>query len=318
MAAKTPRIIFMGTPEIAAYVLEKLIINDYKIAAVVTSPDKPAGRGRKIGFSEVKEVALQHSLKLFQPVDLSDPAFIHELKTISPGVQIVVAFRKLPAEVWQMPPLGTFNLHASLLPDYRGAAPINRVIINGEKYTGVTTFFVDEKIDTGKILLREKINIERGETAGSLHEKMKIKGAGLVIKTLKGLLNDSIKPIEQKDLEKQYDSLNKAPKIFKEDCRIDWKKSCNEIVNLIRGLNPLPGAFTELTINKNKSLYLKIFEAVPEIFFHSYPFKTVLTDNKTYLKITTPDGAVNIKELQLSGKKRITTAEFLRGYNISK
>ncbi len=318
MPEHEPRIVFMGTPEIAAYVLEKLIEKQYKIAAVVTAPDKPSGRGRKTQISAVKRVALENSLKLLQPNNLSDTGFINELKTISPDVQIVVAFRKLPNEVWQIPSLGTFNMHASLLPDYRGAAPINRVIINGEKYTGVTTFLIDENIDTGKILLKERISIENEETAGSLHEKIKVKGANLVIKTLEGLLNKNLKSMAQSELEPKSQNLKKAPKIFKEDCRINWKKSCNEIVNLIRGLNPVPGAFTEIPAADGSMLFLKIFEATPEKFEHNYPDSKILTDNKTYLKITTPDGAVNIKELQVPGKKRYSVEEFLRGYDMLK
>lgn len=318
MPPQKPDIVFMGTPGLAAYILNTLLEHGCRIAAVVTSPDKPSGRGRKMRISEVKKTALEYDLKILQPENLSNPDFINDLKTISPDVQIVVAFRKLPREVWKIPPLGTFNLHASLLPNYRGAAPINRVIINGEKYTGVTTFFIDENIDTGKILLREKINIEPNETAGSLHEKIKTKGSQLVIKTLEGLVNNSLVPVEQKDMEKEFGSLKKAHKIFREDCRIDWNKSCSEIVNLVRGLSPNPGAFTELRINENPSLYVKIFEAIPEKFEHNYPVKSIITDNKTYLKIATPDGAVNIKKLQLPGKRRITAEEFLRGYDISK
>ncbi len=317
MSEKNPRIVFMGTPEIAAYVLKELVVNNYNIAAVVTAPDRPAGRGRKLCISEVKKTAIEYDIKVLQPENLNDTNFINELKDISPDIQIVVAFRKLPKEVWQTPHLCTFNLHASYLPDYRGAAPINWVIINGEKQTGVTTFIIDDKIDTGKILLREKIDIEPYETAGTLHDKIKAKGARLVIKTLEGILDKSLTPIDQKSIENEFDNLNKAPKIFKEDCCIDWSRAGDEIANLIRGLNPVPGAFTEITIKENKTVCIKIFEAIPEKFDHTYPVKTILTDNKTYLKITTPDGAIKIKKLQLPGKKPCKVEEFLRGYNIS-
>ena len=317
MPSKTPKIVFLGTPEIAAYVLEKLLEDKYRIEAIVTSPDKPAGRGRQMRISEVKKVAMRHNLRVFQPENLKDPDFINELKATSPDIQIVVAFRKIPREIWQIPPLGTFNMHASLLPYYRGAAPINRVIMNGEKHTGVTTFLIDECIDTGKILLREKINIEPGETAGTLHDKIKVKGAELVIRTIDGLLNNDITPIEQENIKKEPENLKKAPKIYKEDCRINWAEPCHDIVNLIHGLSPVPGAYTELKINENKSLTIKIFKAVPEKYKHDYPTKKIITDNKTYLKITTPDGVVSIKELQISGKKRISIEEFLRGYRLT-
>ncbi len=318
MSQKDHHIVFMGTPGIAAYVLEKIIDKGYNISAVVTSPDKPAGRGRKVQISQVKRVALDYDLKILQPANLNDPEFINQLKDLSPDIQVVVAFRKLPKDVWQIPPLGTFNMHASLLPDYRGAAPINWAIINGEKYTGVTTFFIDENIDAGKILLKEKIDIDPAETAGSLHDKIKIKGAELVIKTLEGLIKNSLKAVNQKDIEKKYHHLNKAPKILKEDCRINWNNSCQDIVNFIRGLNPKPGAYTEIQISRNKPLEVKIFFAEPEKYNHSHPVKSILTDNKTFFKVTTPDGAVNIKELQIPGKKRVSIEEFLRGYSVEK
>lgn len=316
MSVDKQPVVFMGTPAIAAYVLDYLLSKGVYIAAVVTAPDKPSGRGRSLKASEVKQIALKHNLNVLQPENLNDHKFIKELKKISPAVQVVVAFRKLPAEVWQIPFLGTFNMHASYLPDYRGAAPINWVIINGEKYTGVTTFFIDDKIDTGKILLREKIDIKPTETAGSLHEIIKVEGAKIADKTLKGLLENKINPINQNDLINEKKYLNKAPKIYKEDCRINWNKSCNEIVNLIRGLNPLPGAFTEIPLISDKPVYLKIFEATPCEFKHNYDSASILSDNKNYLKITTPNGAVDVKELQMPGKKRIDIKEFLKGNKV--
>jgi methionyl-tRNA formyltransferase len=311
------RIVFMGTPEIAVASLEAILENGFNVAGVITAPDKPAGRGRKIRFSEVKQFALDKNLHLLQPENLKDPTFIDSLATLKPDVQVVVAFRMLPRAVWAMPPYGTFNLHASLLPDYRGAAPINWAVINGETRTGVTTFFLDEEIDTGKIIASKETEIYPEDTAGSLHDRLKTIGAGLVVETLSKILDGTIETISQDLLISSDRQLKKAPKIFREDCRIDWNKPAREIVNLIRGLNPLPGAFTELPVGGKDLFMMKIFEAESIIEKHDYESGKLLTDNKNYISITTPDGFVSVKNMQAAGKKRMNTEDFLRGYDFS-
>lgn len=314
MHIPSPRIVFMGTPELAMYVLDELIIHDMHVIAVVTAPDKPAGRGRKLKQSPVKQFALSHGIPVLQPENLKSSAFVEELKSLKPDLQIVVAFRMLPEAVWQLSPMGTFNLHASLLPDYRGAAPINHVIINGEKKTGVTTFMIDRQIDTGKILLQEKIAIDPYETAGTLHEKIKKEGAGLVLKTIDGLMSNSIVPVEQSKLVNQESTLNLAPKIHKEDCRICWEQTAKETTNKIHGLSPYPGAFCYLYQNTDNDIVVKLFEARPEVVEHNYPPGTLSTDNKNFIKFATPDGFVRILQIQLPGKKRMYAEELLRGY----
>lgn len=317
MQKKDLRIVFMGTPEIAVESLNAIINNGYQIAGVVTAPDKPAGRGRKIQFSEVKKYALEKGLKLLQPEKLKAPEFIEELAALKPDVQVVVAFRMLPEAVWSLPQLGTFNLHASLLPQYRGAAPINWAIINGESKTGVTTFFLDRKIDTGKIIDKREMEIEPNDTAGSLHDKLKVLGANMVVETLDRIRENNISPIPQEELVNDDQTLKKAPKIFREDCRIDWNKTSGEIRNLIRGLNPVPGAFTELCVDNNESFMMKIFEAEAIREKHQYPPGKLLTDNKNYIKISTTDGFIHVKSMQAAGKKRMNTEDFLRGYDLS-
>ncbi len=318
MDPKAIRIIFMGTPELAAYVLDELINLKYKVVAVVTAPDRPAGRGRKIQLSAVKHLASRHQLPVLQPENLKSDAFLTELAEYKADLQIVVAFRMLPEAVWNMPPLGTFNLHASLLPDYRGAAPINWVIINGEKETGVTTFMLDHEIDTGKVLMRERIPLDPFETAGSLHDKLKPAGADLVVKTIQAIANGDAEPIEQQKLMDHNARLNLAPKLYKEDCRIDWGKPCHEVCNLIHGLSPVPGAFYELPGKEDtEPLLIRIFEARPEVIQHTYKEGTLITDNRNYLAFATPDGLVHLKNLQLPGKKRMQTDDLLRGYHFS-
>ena len=317
MQKKDLRIVFMGTPEIAVESLNAIIENGYQVVGVVTAPDKPAGRGRKIQFSEVKKYALEKGLNLLQPDNLKAPEFIEDLVSLMPDVQVVVAFRMLPEAVWSLPHQGTFNLHASLLPQYRGAAPINWAIINGENKTGVTTFFLDRKIDTGKIIDKREMKIEPNDTAGSLHDKLKFLGAKLVVETLDRIREDNIIPIPQEELVGNNQTLKKAPKIFREDCRIDWNKTSGEVRNLIRGLNPVPGAFTELCVGNNESFMMKIFEAEAIEENHQYLPGKLLTDNKNYIKISTADGFINVKSMQAAGKKRMNTQEFLRGYNFS-
>ncbi len=318
MEAKKLRIVFMGTPELATYSLKKLTDEGYNVRGVVTAPDKPAGRGRKIRIPDVKKFALENNLPVLQPENLKSPEFLDALKALKPDIQVVVAFRMLPEAVWNLPPMGTFNMHASLLPDYRGAAPINWAIINGEKQTGVTTFLLDHQIDTGKILFREKVDIEEGETAGSLHEKIKVAGAGIVLKTIDALAEGTAKPIEQDELIKDPSRLKKAPKIFKEDCRINWNLPCREVANFIHGLSPLPGAYTHIISGKNEKLQLKVFEAEPKKIDHGISPGEVLSDNRKKIQFSTPDGVIEIKSLQISGKKRMNAEEFLRGFDFQK
>ncbi len=315
MQANRLRIVFMGTPELAAHILQVLNESPHHVVAAVTSPDKPAGRGRKINHSPVKQYALNHNIRLLQPTNLKSPDFLNDLQSLLPDIIVVVAFRMLPQKVWDMPELGTFNLHASLLPQYRGAAPINWAIINGERETGVTTFLIDEEIDTGNILFRSRIPIEAFETAGSLHEKIKTAGAPLVMQTIEALGQGKAKPTPQDTLTEKGGQLKKAPKIFKEDCRICWDKSCFSVVNHIHGLSPYPGAFYEVQQDDAPPLLLKVFEARPEKADHSHRPGSILTDNKTFLSVTTPDGYVHINYLQVAGKKRMKTEALLRGFS---
>lgn len=307
------RIVFMGTPEFASYALKTLHEEGYKVVGVVTAPDKPAGRGLKLIPSAVKKYALEKGLRVLQPEKLKSSAFLEELSAMKADVQVVVAFRMLPEVVWSMPPMGTFNLHASLLPQYRGAAPINWAIINGEKETGATTFLLNHEIDTGKILLQEKIPVFKNETAGQLHDRIMVLGAGLILKTLDGLAEGKLEPKAQSVTELAGEQLKKAPKIFKEDCIIDWKRSCQDVVNFIHGMSPYPGAYTVFTANEAESS-LKIFEAEALMQEHRYNYGEIFTDGKTTLLFSTPDGFVSVKSLQAAGKKRMSTADFLRGF----
>lgn len=311
------RIIFFGTPELAAHVLDAIIHKKIEVVAAVTAPDKPAGRGRKLKQSPVKKLAQQQNIPVLQPENLKSPDFIEELKSYKPDLQVVVAFRMLPEAVWSLPPLGSFNLHASLLPDYRGAAPINWVIINGEKETGVTTFMLDHKIDTGKMLFWQKIAVDEYETAGSLHEKVKEKGASLVLKTIEAIGSGNVNPMPQEKWLHENSTLNKAPRIYKEDCRIKWDQPIEHIINHIHGLSPLPGAFTEISDKKAQQVMMKIFKARPDYESTRVMSGTILTDNKHYLKIAGRDGLVSVYELQMAGKKRMTVEELLRGMDFS-
>lgn len=313
MRAKDLRIVFMGTPDLASHVLQSIADHDCHVVAVVTAPDRPAGRGRNLQQAPVKQYAARKKIPVLQPENLNSPEFLSELQSYKADLQVVVAFRKLPESVWSMPVMGCFNLHASLLPDYRGAAPINWVIINGEKETGVTTFLIDHQIDTGQILLQRKIPVEKYETAGSLHEKIKAAGATLVIDTIDALAKGRVKPVKQEQLHDDDKILNKAPKIYKEDCRIHWKKPCVEVVNLIHGLSPQPGAFCEIILNEEDVSSLKIFIARPQITPHDLVPGTMFTDHKTFLRVATPDGFVEVLELQIAGKKRMETQALLRG-----
>jgi methionyl-tRNA formyltransferase len=301
------RIVFMGTPEFAVPSLDALLQSGYNIVAIVTAPDKPAGRGMKINESAVKKYSVEKGLRILQPEKLKNPDFLEELKSLKADLQVVVAFRMLPEIVWNMPGLGTLNLHGSLLPQYRGAAPINWAIINGEKETGVTTFKLQQEIDTGNILLQESFSIGENETAGEVHDRMKLIGARLLVRTVQGLTDGSLK--EHGQIMPVGQPLKHAPKIFTETCRIDWNKSVDEIHNLIRGLSPFPGAFTYF-----EGKVMKIFKSHKEYVKASGTPGIFQTDKKTFLKIATSDGYIHIDEIQLEGKRKMMIADFLRGY----
>lgn len=303
MEKRELRIVFMGTPDFAVLSLDILVQHNYKIVGVITAPDKPAGRGQQLHQSAVKKYAVEKNLAVLQPEKLKNADFINELKALEPNLFIVVAFRMLPELVWQMPEYGTFNLHASLLPQYRGAAPINWAVINGEKETGVTTFFLQQEIDTGNIILQEKINIEDEDNAGSVHDKLMDIGSQLVLKTVQKIEENSVTEQPQ-----ELTTSKHAPKIYKETCLIDWNKPVLEIHNLIRGLSPYPTAFTHLD-----GKVLKIYKSAV-ILRQAQNDKAYLTDNKTYLSFKCADGYLDILELQLEGKKRMKVDEFLRGH----
>jgi len=308
------RIVFMGTPEFAVESLRALVEGGYNIVGVITMPDKPVGKHQSLlQASPVKEYALSQNLPLLQPEKLKDPDFIEQLKAWKADLQIVVAFRMLPEIVWNMPPLGTFNLHASLLPQYRGAAPINWAIINGEKETGVTTFFLTHEIDTGKIIFQERIPIKDTDNAEIIHDQLMKIGAELVLKTVDAIINNEVHSIEQKAIIADEETLKPAPKIFKETCLIDWHKTTKEIYDFIRGLSPYPTAWTELQTPLGEMLILKIFETEKILQQHDLAVGSIVTDGKKQLDIATPDGFIRIKNLQQAGKKRMPVEDFLRG-----
>ena len=312
---KDLRIVFMGTPDFAVATLGSLLINGYNVAGVVTSPDRPAGRGRKLNKSAVKEFAEESNLLIMQPDNLKDPEFVGRLKSLSPDIFIVVAFRMLPEVIWKMPKLGTFNLHASLLPQYRGAAPINHAIINGETVTGVTTFLIDEKIDTGNILLREEVPVYPFENAGDLHDRLMKHGARLVIKTMEGLSENMLPPQDQSLFMKPGELLKIAPKIFPADCILNWNNEPVTIHNFIRGLSPYPCA-RSLFKSESAEYSFKIFESQPEMTKHNITPGEIMSDGRNFLKVACRDGFISILNLQLEGKKRMNSVEFLRGFNI--
>ena len=306
--SKELRIIFLGTPDFAAASLKKLVENHVNIVAVITAPDKPKGRGKKLGISAVKEYALEADLPVLQPTNLKSPEFLEELKSYEADLQIVVAFRMLPAAVWDMPPLGTFNLHASLLPQYRGAAPINWAIINGEKETGITTFFLKHEIDTGEIIFQEKEPIHEEDNVGSLYERLMNKGADLVLKTVKAVeAGDYPKIPQHTDQEIKH-----APKIFKENCKIDWQQTSEDIRNFIRGLSPYPAAWTKL-----HGKTLKVFQVESANEGTNKPIGEFYSDGKNYIRVNTKDGTLDVLDLQLEGKKRMKVQDFLRGYSFN-
>jgi methionyl-tRNA formyltransferase len=307
------RIVFMGTPEFAVASLDALVKAGYDIVGVVTAPDKPAGRGMKMTESAVKKYAVEKGLHVLQPEKLKNPAFIEELKSLQANLQVIVAFRMLPEIVWNMPPMGSVNVHGSLLPQYRGAAPINWAVINGEKETGVTTFKLKHEIDTGDILLQDRFPIGENETAGEVHDRMKEIGAQLLVKTVKGLVDGTLKETPQVSDGPRL-ALMHAPKIFTETCKIDFSKTTDEVHNLIRGLSPFPGAFTELE-GKMLKIYRSEKEQAPVIA--DPKINAPITDGKTFLKFSCSDGYIKVKELQLEGKKKMAIEDFLRGYHFA-
>lgn len=316
------RIVFMGTPDFAVESLKILVENNYNIVGVITSADKPAGRGQKIHQSAVKEYALEKGLNILQPKNLKAPEFVEELRSLNADLQIIVAFRMLPEIVWNMPKLGTFNLHGSLLPRYRGAAPINWAVINGDKETGVTTFFLKHEIDTGNIIFREKLQIKKNDTAGIIHDKLMEIGANLVLKTVKAIETEDYPQIHQNEFVAEGEELKHAPKIFKEDCKIDWTKNAENIHNLIRGLSPYPAAWTEFKHADNeKKTSMKIYQSEIIKEKHEYSVGTIVSDNKFFLHIAAQNKNgencfISIKQLQQAGKRRLEIKDFLRGVKL--
>ncbi len=310
MMGKDLRIVFMGTPDFAVESLRALVEGGYHIVGVVTPPDKPAGRGRQVQQSAVKQYAESVNLNVLQPEKLKSPEFIAQLESLQADLQVIVAFRMLPEVVWSMPRLGTFNLHGSLLPQYRGAAPLNWAIMNGDKETGVTTFLLSHEIDTGAILFHEKINIGNNDNVGAIHDVLMQIGSRLVLKTVDALAVGNYTAIEQKDV--SVEELKPAPKIFKEDCQINWNKSAEQIRNLVRGLSPYPAAWSVVNDAKGKELSMKIYAVQLGEGCEKSP-GTVETDGKTYLKVATVDKWLFIEDMHLAGKKRLSVVEFLRG-----
>lgn len=309
-----PRIVFYGTPSIAAASLSRMLMEGLNVVAVVTAPDKPAGRGLRLNRSPVKDMATEKGIPVLQPEHMKDPGFLSRLRTINPDLQVVVAFRMMPKEVWSCPPLGTFNLHASLLPQYRGAAPINWAIINGETETGVTTFLLEDKMDTGHILLSEKVSIRPNETAGELHDRLMDIGAGLVIKTVHAIVSGTARPVPQPRVIPEGEKLKPAPKFSREDARIDWSRNYMEVYNLIRGMSPSPGAFTEIPLAGGTVLVLKILHADAVDAQGTMAGNGFQTDRKTFLQIPAGDGYIALKEVQPAGKKIMSIREFLNGF----
>lgn len=308
------KIVYMGTPDFAVEPLRRLVEDNYNVVGVVTMPDKPAGRGHKLQFSPVKQYAVDHNLHVMQPEKLKAEEFVNELRSLNADLFIVVAFRMLPEVVWAMPRLGTFNLHGSLLPQYRGAAPLNWAIINGEKKTGITTFFLTHEIDTGKIIDQQVIAIEDSDNVGTIHDKLMVMGGDLVIKTVKAILWGGIKPIPQEELYASESELKPAPKIFKETCHLDFNNPTENIHNLVRGLSPYPAAWANLTAEGKEDVQMKIYETKKEICAHNEAPGTLLTDGKKFLKVATKDGYLHLLQIQVPGKKRLSIEDFLRGF----
>lgn len=311
---KDLRIVYMGTPDFAVEPLSKLVEGGYNIVGVITMPDKPIGRHQnELSASPVKKYAVEHGLRVLQPVKLKDPEFVEELRSLQADLQIVVAFRMLPEVVWNMPRYGTFNLHAALLPQYRGAAPINWAIINGDTETGITTFFLDHDIDTGSVIQRVPVPILDTDNVEDVHDKLMHLGSDLVVETVDNILAGTVTPIPQSELQTD-EPLRPAPKIFKETCRIDWTQGVKRTYDFVRGLSPYPAAWTELTYN-GKTSVLKVYATSKEFCEVSEPIGTIVTDGKTYLKVAQADGYQHLLTIQLAGKKRMQTADFLRGFH---
>ena len=319
------RIVYMGTPDFAVESLRCLVEGGYNVVGVITMPDKPAGRGHKLQFSPVKQYALEHSLPLLQPEKLKDEAFVEALREWKADLQIVVAFRMLPEVVWNMPRLGTFNLHASLLPQYRGAAPINWAVINGDTETGITTFFLKHEIDTGEVIQQVRVPIADTDNVEVVHDKLMMLGGKLVLETVDAILNGTVKPIPQEEMA-VVGELRPAPKIFKETCRIDWNQPVKKIYDFIRGLSPYPAAWSELIASEKESVVVKIFEVEKIVKKNDKRCRnsrgrfckvgSIETDGKKYIKVSVPGGFVSILSLQLPGKKRLKIDELLRGYHL--
>ena len=314
MNKKDLRIVYMGTPEFAVESLKRLVEGGYNIVGVITMPDKPMGRhGSVLQPSPVKQYAVSQGLKVLQPEKLKDEQFLAELRELKADLQIVVAFRMLPEVVWNMPPMGTFNLHASLLPQYRGAAPINWAVINGDTETGITTFFLKHEIDTGEIIDQVRVPIADTDNVEIVYNRVMMLGEDLVLKTVHAILDGNVKTTPQEELA-QIEELRPAPKIFKETCRIDWTQGVKKVYDFVRGLSPYPAAWTELHQGEQAPLMLKIFETEKQYCSHNYQPGSIDTDKKTYFRIATTDGYLNIHSLQLAGKKRMEVTDFLRGY----
>jgi len=308
------RIIFMGTPDFAVESLKSLLENGFNIVGVITAADKRAGRGKKIQESAVKKYAVDNNLHLLQPTNLKNDLFLKQLKSLNADLQVVVAFRMLPELVWAMPKYGTINLHASLLPNYRGAAPINHAIINGETKTGVTTFFIEKEIDTGMIIFQKEVNILPNESAGQLHDKLMNIGGELIVNTVNAIIDNNVKPIPQEKLSSS--EIKSANKIFKPYCEINWKQEAKIIYDFIRGLSPYPTAWSKLINKDNKLINIKIFATEMFIEKHSNEVGQILSDNKSFIKISTSDGYLNLIDLQIQGKKRMSVKDLLNGFDI--
>lgn len=312
------RIVYMGTPDFAVESLRQLVEGGYNVVGVITMPDKPMGRhGSVLQPSPVKQYAVEKGLRVLQPVNLKDEAFVEELRSLKADLQIVVAFRMLPEVVWNMPPMGTFNLHASLLPQYRGAAPINWAIINGDTETGITTFFLKHEIDTGEVIQQVRVPIADEDDVEVIHDKLMMLGGRLVTETVDAILAGTVKPVPQEELiTLSQEEFRPAPKIFKETCRIDWTKGVKGVYDFVRGLSPYPAAWTELVNADGTSQVLKIFRTEKNFFSHGEKIGAVSTDGKTYLRVALADGYLYIHSLQLAGKKRMPVADFLRGFKV--
>ena len=315
MKKENLRIVYMGTPDFAVESLRRLVEGGYQVVGVVTMPDKPMGRhGSVLQPSPVKQYAVSQGLKVLQPANLKDEAFVEELRALQADLQIVVAFRMLPEVVWNMPPMGTFNLHASLLPQYRGAAPINWAIINGDQETGITTFFLKHEIDIQQV----RIPIAETDDAEAVHDRLMELGGSLVVETVEAILSGSVKPMPQEELISTGEALRPAPKIFKDTCRIDWTKGVKQVYDFVRGLSPYPAAWTELIGEDGRVQVMKIYQTEKEFAAHDLSIGTLCTDGKRWMKVAVADGYIQLRSVQLAGKKRMSVEDFLRGFKAGK